>query len=162
MTNSVGLLISILVRYPEVATINFEPDKQILNFTFIISRPLGEAELTGMETILMDSIEVFNALEGRETGMVALKYQAGDQLTLIEVQRDVDTLILEEISLIVDLFRQHLQPGLVTEIYEPLFEDDMLMQEEIIDHMLESVREQVEEKYLYAFREEGRVLVFNK
>lgn len=162
VTNSVGLLISILVRYPEVATINFEPDKQILNFTFIISRPLGEVELTGMETILMDSIEVFNALEGRETGMVALKYQVGDQLTLIEVQRDVDTLILEEISLIVNLFRQHLQPSLVTEINEPLFEEDMLIQEEIIDHMLESVREQVEEKYLYAFREEGRVLVFNK
>lgn len=142
--------------------INFEPDKQILNFTFIIARPLEDAEQTRLENILLDSIEVFNELEGRDTGMVALRYQAGDQLTLIEVQRDVDTLILEEISLIVDLFRQHLQPGLVTEIYEPLFEDDMLMQEEIIDHMLESVREQVEEKYLYAFREEGRVLVFNK
>ncbi|MEW5952989.1 MAG: hypothetical protein AB1815_04420 [Bacillota bacterium] len=162
VTDSVGLLISILVRYPEVATINYEPEKQILKFNFISVREIKEKEIKKISSLVLDSIEVFNFLEGRQTGVVALNYQVSEQLTLIEVQRDMDTLVQEEISLIVDLFRQHLQPSLVTEINESLIEEDMLIQEEIIDHMLESVRERAEEKYLYAFREEGRVLVFNK
>ena len=118
VTDSVGLLISILVRYPEVATINYEPEKQILKFNFISARNIEEKEISRMKALVLDSIEVFNFLEGRQTGVVALNHQAIDQLTLIEVQRDMDTLVQEEISMIVDLFRQHLLPSLVTEINE--------------------------------------------
>ena len=45
VTDSVGLLISILLRYPEVATINFDPDHHLLKFTFIYLQVLGNNEL---------------------------------------------------------------------------------------------------------------------
>ena len=32
----------------------------------------------------------------------------------------------------------------------------------MIDNMLESIKDSTEDKYLFAFREEGKVLVFNK
>lgn len=162
LTDSVGLLISILVRYPEVATINFDPENQLLKFTFIYSRVLGDNELGNLNEKLMDSIEVFNLLERKETRLVSLSHQVCDNLTMIEVQRDVDTLVQEEITLIVELFHQHLNTSLVTEENEQFVEEDLIAQEEMIEHMLESVKESSEDKYLFAFREEGRVLVFNK
>lgn len=162
VTDSVGLLISILVRYPEVATINFDPEDQLLKFKFIYSQILAENDLQNIKEKLMNSIEVYNMLEGKETRIVSLSYQVCDNLTMIEVQRDVDTLAQEEINLIVELFHQYLNSNLVTEANEQLIEEDLLAQEEIIEHMLESIKGHTQEKYLFAFREEGRVMVFNK
>ena len=162
VTDSVGLLISILVRYPEVATINFDPENHLLKFTFIYLQVLGNNELENIKEKLMDSIEVYNLLEGKETRLVALDHQICGNLTLLEVQRDVDTLVQEEITLIVELFHQHLDTNLVTEDNEQLIEEDLLAQEEMIEHMLESIKGSTQDKFLFAFREEGRVLVFNK
>ncbi len=162
LTDSVGLLISILVRYPEVATINFDPEQQLLKFTFIYSQVLGDNELDSLKEKVMDSVEVYSLLEGNETRLVAISHQVYDNLTLIEVQRDVGSLAQEEITLIVELFHQHLNNNLVTEENERLIEEDMIAQEEMIEHMLESIKSSTENKSLFAFREEGRVLVFNK
>lgn len=162
VTDSVGLLISILLRYPEVATINFDPENHLLKFTFIYLQVLGNNELENIKEKLMDSIEVYNLLEGKETRLVSLDHQICGNLTLLEVQRDVDTLVQEEITLIVELFHQHLNTNLVTEDNEQLIEEDLLAQEEMIEHMLESIKGSTQDKYLFAFREEGRVLVFNK
>jgi hypothetical protein len=161
-TDSVGLLISILVRYPEVSTINFDPGEQILKFTFIYSQVLGDHELASLKGKLTDSIDAYNMLEGKEIRMVAINHNVCDNLTMIEVQRDVHSLAQEEINLIVELFRQSLNSSLVTEEDESLVEEEMMAQDEIIEHMLECIKGSAEKKQLYAFREEGRVLVFNK
>ncbi|MGB9802874.1 hypothetical protein [Desulfofundulus sp.] len=162
VADSVGLLISILVRYPEVATINFDPGRQVLKFTFIASRVLNYREIAALKGMLLDSIEVFSMLEGKQTRVSLIDHQICDQLTMIEVQRDVETLVQEEIALIVQLLRQFLDDNLVTEENDSLFEEELLIQEEIIEHMLESMRIAAEDKHLFAFREDGRVLVFNK
>ncbi|MDR9786315.1 MAG: hypothetical protein RJR37_03395 [Peptococcaceae bacterium MAG4] len=162
VTDSVGLLISILLRYPEVATINFDPDRHLLKFTFIYLQELSNNEFNTIKEKLLNSIEVYNHLEGKETRFISLTRRACGNLTLLEVQRDLDTLAQEEINLIVELFRQYFNKNLVTEDHEHLIEEDLLAQEEMIDNMLESIKDSTEDKYLFAFREEGKVLVFNK
>lgn len=161
-TDTVGLLISILVRYPEVATINFAPENHLLKFTFIYSQVLNEGELDNLKTKLFDGIGAYNFLEGKETRHVSVSHQVCDNLTLIEVQRDVDTLAQEEITLIVEMFHQYLNPNPVIEISEQILEEDLLAHEEFIEHILENAQFSNQDKYLVAFREEGRVLVFNK
>jgi hypothetical protein len=111
---------------------------------------------------VLDSIEVFNLLEKKKTKMSAVTCQECEQLTIIEVQRDIETLVSEEIALIVQLVREFLGSHLVAEVNSDYHEDELLLQEEIIEHLLESVRGDIEERYLFAFREEDRVLVFNK
>lgn len=161
-TDAVGLLITILVRYPEVATINFDPEKQLLKFTFIYAQVFNEGELINLKTKLLDSIEAYNYLEGKETRVVSVSHQITDDLTMIEVQRDVDTLAQEEITLIVEIFQHYLNTNPVTETGDQLLEEDIIAQEEFIEHMLQSVKFSNHGKHFIAFREEGRVLVFNK
>ncbi|MDD2442947.1 MAG: hypothetical protein PHS52_00390 [Desulfotomaculaceae bacterium] len=160
--DSVGLLISILVRYPEVATINYNPENQLFKFTFMYSQVLEDYQLDSLKEKITSSIEVYNLLEGREVRLISLNHQVCDNLTLIEVQRDIDTLAQEEIKLIVELFQQYLNKKLVTEENRRLIEEEQIYQEEMIEHMLDSIRGSIEGKYLFAFREEGKVLVFNK
>lgn len=162
ITDSVGLLISILVCYPEVATINFDPDQQVLKFNFIASRLLDPVEVEEFSNKLLDSIDVFNRLDGKATRLSLVESRECESFTMIEIQRDVETLIREEIALIVALLRQDLEGSLFLDENDSLYDEDLVIQEEIIEHMLESVKGCAGGKKLFAFREEGRVLVFNK
>lgn len=162
VTGSVGLLTSILVCYPEVAAINFDPGKQLLRFTFIYAKVLQDKELAHLKEKLLNSIEVYNLLEGKENSVISMNSQICDHLTIIEVQRDVNTLIREEITLIMELFRQCFNHDLITEGNEHFIEEEIVAQEEMIGHMLERMKGTSQDKYLFAFREQGKVLVFDK
>lgn len=162
VSDSIGLLISILVRYPEVGTINYDPVDQHLKFTFLLSSVLDETELVNFKNKVINSIETYNILEGKTPIVVKADYNLYENFTMIEVIRDVGTLSQEEISLVIELVYLNYKNQLVTEKNENVVEEDLIMQEELIEHMLENLKLSSPEKNLIAFREEGRVLVFNK
>lgn len=160
MTSSVNLLISILIRYPEVSTINYDPESRTLKFSFLFQYKFKKSELEYIEKILKDSIDVYNRLETKEPGYIEIASDNMDDYTIIKIERDVDTLIQEEIALIVQCLQQSVKTRMLIE--NAPYEEDLEMQEELIESMLESVKCCHESKRLFAFREEGRVLVFNK
>lgn len=160
--DGVGLLISILVRYPEVATIDYDAGNRILRFNFIFRHSLPGTLRDDFQKLLRESIAVFHRLEGYEPQVSHLEYNEGEGLAMLEVYRDVQTLRREEIALIVELVRDSLAEHLVLDEETHLFEEDLLIQEEIIDYLLDNMRGERGQRALFAFREEGRVLVFNK
>ncbi|KKM13101.1 hypothetical protein SY88_00665 [Clostridiales bacterium PH28_bin88] len=162
VSDSIGLLISILVRYPEVATINYEPQSHVLRFAFMSSRVLSDVEGKILGDNIISCLETFNFLEARQAQVIRLEHSRCDNVTVLEVQRDVETLTGEEIALIIALMHQEFPGELVADENDSLMEEDLLMQEELIGHMLENMKGAIPEKKLIAFREEGRVLVFNK
>lgn len=163
MTDSVKeLLISILIRYPEVAAINFDPVKQVLKFTFIVNYILTSNEKARIKQLLLDSINVFNHLEDKQPRLSKIGYQTGEHFTIIELQRDVGTLTQEEITLIVELFQYFLKAYLITEDTKPILEEELIIQEKTINYLLENVGEVTKDRCLFAFWEEGQVLVFDK
>ena len=58
--------------------------------------------------------------------------------------------------------QQHFSDYLLADDNESFLEEDLELQEEMIGHMLENIKGTTIGKKLIAFREEGRVLVFNK
>ncbi|WP_031514500.1 hypothetical protein [Desulfofalx alkaliphila] len=158
LTDGVNLLISILVRYPQVSTINFEPQKGTLRFNFIFN--YSSKEPKNIIKLLQSSIDTYHMLEGKKARVVLIDYNIKDDYTVINIERDTDSLNLEEISLIVQCLQQSVKTNIIIENIGD--EEDLYMHEELIEAMLENVRYCNEEKPLFAFREEGRVLVFNK
>ena len=86
----------------------------------------------------------------------------GDHLTMVEIRRDVSTLTQEEISLVIALMRMEFRQQLVVDPGDSLYEDELALQDEMIEQMLEDLRESRSDRRLVAFREEGRVMVFNQ
>lgn len=162
ISDSIGLLISILVRYPEVGTINYDPGAQVLKFSFMLAASLKEEDLKEFSRRFTQSLSIYNSLEGHTPRVISLRYNFFDRLTVLEVQRDVETLSQGEIGLIMSLIRQEFEDTLLAEANDNFGEEELMVQEEIIDHMLESIKGGGAQKKLIAFREEGRVLVFNK
>ncbi|MDA8441951.1 MAG: hypothetical protein M0Z55_06205 [Peptococcaceae bacterium] len=160
VSDSVGLLVSILVRYPEVGTVNVEQDDQILRLTFFLFKGINSIE-DHRETII-DSLQLFNQFEGRVCRVCDLSLHLEEGLISIEVKRDIETFTQNELNLIVDLLSQFFPDSLVADPSEDMPEEELLMQEEMIRHMLDNIRSKRLDKNVVALREDGRVLVFNK
>lgn len=156
------LLVSILRRYPEVTAVNLDPVNQVLKFTFIVDYTLTNKEKAKIKQLMLDSINVFNSLGNNRARLSKIIYQECDNSTIIELQRDVETIIQGEINLVMGLFQHCLKASLVTEDNKPVIKEELAIQENKINYLLESVKKTTRDKYLFAFREEGQVLVFDK
>lgn len=162
VADSVGLLISILVRYPEIGTVNFDPQTHGLKLTFIVSGTFGDKDIKMMTEKLLESINVYYELASINPQTFSIDWQKGDNCLVMALKRDVDTLSLEELSFLIELFGIQFNKSLISENNEEMFEEDVLQHEEIIIHMLENVKKNMPDKRLIAYREEGNVLVFNR
>ena len=60
----------------------------------------------------------------------------------------------------MEIIKDELGDQLVTD-ENSLAEDEIILQEEVINHMLAAIRSNGTEKNITAVREDGRVLVFN-
>jgi len=161
-TNSMSLIVSLLVRYPGIATISFDPAQKALQFTFAVARLLSPPEFGSFAKTVQDSLETVADLGGRAPTLLELSLSSHDGMSFLEVKRDIDTLLPEEISVLTSLLDQHFGGELVREQDDALEEEDRALQEEMIEHMLEDLKDSRQEKKLIGFREEGRVMVFNR
>jgi len=165
-SRGVDLLVSILVRYPELTSINFDAGCGALKFTFLVAGVVGRKEFPDFRRRLLNSLEVLQALEGRTSSLRRVERGCYDDVTVIELTRDVDTLTQEEISLSIELLRETFGDRLVEDgTGESPHEEELDDQDELIGKMLDDVRghrSSSSRSRLIAVREEGRVLVFNK
>ncbi len=164
VTESAGFLISMLIRYPEIGTINFNPDDQVITLSFSLGQVLEKSRLDRFQKDLSGCLQAFHYLENRSVAVLKIDLALLGQIAVIEVKRDVESVTKNEISLLISFLEQELGEWLVrdgdnSETYQ---EEDLLLQEELIGHMLENLKVSLPEKKLIAFREEGKVHVFKK
>lgn len=163
LSRSVGLLITMLVRYPEIGNIHYEPQGEILRIRFLIA---GDAaadqggELTG---VVRESLTILVELSGLQPALLEVSSRHEHEgLSVLEVCRDVGTLTQEEVSLLVSLLRDRLGERLVVDHGDLLLEEEAMAQEELIEDLLADLKKGQDVRNLIALREDGRVMVFNK
>ncbi len=159
--DSIDFFISIMLRYPEIATVKYDPGRCRVRFTFILSEIVSSLEHAKFKEVLVKALLTYYQLEGQKDAEVDLAITVEAQITLIEITRDVASLNPNEIGIMVTLFRESFGQAAVVESSAGL-EEDLPYREEIIRHTLETLKKDQLEKRLIALREEGRVLVFNK
>lgn len=158
---SIDFFVSIMLRYPEITSIKYDPVRSRIIFTFIIKEVIPEGKQVKFRKNLTLSIETFHQLEDKKFKEVRVENAVCDKIILIKVYRDVHTLSSEEIGMIVKLFRESFGRKIMVEAHRML-DEDFLSQEEKVQDYLERLKHTQLEKRLIALREEGKVLVFNK
>lgn len=162
VSRSVGLLISVLVRYPEVGTVKYEPRQQTIRMSLLITGELTEDDWTRTEDTFFDTLEVYHMLEQRQPAVLHVEADNLGDLTTVSITRDASTLTPEEIYTIVEYFRERFSGRLVTEPVEMGNEDEWLAQDEAIENMVANMEQSRSGRNLIAIREDGRVMVFQK
>lgn len=160
--NSIGLLVSILVRYPEVATCKLSPGDGSIKFTYILRGELPKDTIDRFAQELNSSLEVFHQLQTSSNIQFDFSTSRYDDFTLLEIVRDYATLTRQEIALVTALVALSFRDKLVLDDFSGNAEDELDMQDEIIENMLEDTRFDILPKDLIGFRENGRVFVYNK
>ncbi|HBE80442.1 MAG TPA: hypothetical protein DDW65_22060 [Firmicutes bacterium] len=163
-SNSMSLIAFLLVRYPELGSVRFDPGQKTLLFSFVLIKSLTKEEFEPFKDKLLLSLNNMTQLQGREseTGTIEVNYAEYDGLTFLEIVRNIESLTQEEIALITGIIRESFEEYLLLDQDDTLQEEDAVLQEEMIEHMLEDLKDSRQEKRLIGFREEGRVLVFNR
>jgi hypothetical protein len=161
-SNSMSLIAFLLVRYPEIGSVRFDPGQKTLLFSFVLAKALSKDEFESFKDKLLLSINNMVQLQERDAGTIEISCAEYDGLTFLEIVRNIESLTQEEIALLTGIIHDFFEEYLVLDQEEALQEEDTILQEEMIEHMLEDLKDSRQEKRLIGFREEGRVLVFNR
>ncbi|MDL2281253.1 hypothetical protein LJC10_05285, partial [Selenomonadales bacterium OttesenSCG-928-I06] len=62
----VNLLVSILIRYPQISSINFETHNNSLNLTFLINQDLSNEEHIEIKDLIEKSMNFYHVLKNIE------------------------------------------------------------------------------------------------
>lgn len=158
-TRGLGTLIAVLMRYPEVSSVQCSPEARTIQVTFVIR---GEVATKASHKILEDvreSLVAYRQMTKRPLSLIDLTKDVSSDVTTIELTRDTDTVSVEEIGICIEILRDQAD---LTVLYDPhdLLEEDMMVQEETIQERLQTLVQEGSGQ-LVAMRDEGRVLIFN-
>jgi hypothetical protein len=164
ISESSGLLISILMRYPEISTISYNPDDNIISLSFSFAHCPGEERFVEGKKRLLECLHAYSFLEGKTMPELFISWTTSEVISVMKIAYDVAALSKSEISLIISFLQEEFEDCLMKDLEpgEPVGEDDLLLQEEFIGYMLENFKGAVPRKKLIAYREEGKVHVFKK
>lgn len=159
--DSVNLVVSLLVRHPELSRVIIKPRFAAIAFFFVVREKLGLQEQASFRQSLIDHIRALHQLDGGEQQRIAVRLTVEEEITFVEIERDAKSLARDEISLIVSLVAEKFGDRLVVNPpAEDAGEDEFGLQEDAVGSALDAVRRGKQRKGLVGFREERRVLIY--
>ncbi len=163
-SESAGLLISILMRYPEIGAISFNPDDHTMTLSFSCKKIIAEKDFLNKKDRLELCLDTYAYLEGKKSSVLAIQCLGTEEVSVLKIKYEVEVATKSEIALIINFLQQEFGDCLVRDLdkNEFLGEEDLLLQDEFIGHMLESFKYAIPVNKIIAFREEGRVHLFKK
>lgn len=161
LSDGVNLFISILVRYPEIGTIRINPLHKTLQLNFMLSKTPNNNNLAAIKGLLSSSIQTYHILQETSPKIINIALNSFEKIATLTIERDIDTLSKGELGLIILLLHDKFKNTLIIDKNDSIPDEDLLVQEELIDNMLQNIKNQAYNK-LIGIREDGRVLVFNQ
>jgi hypothetical protein len=158
--DSVHLLVSLLVRHPELSRVVIKPRFAGLAFFFVVRARLSLAERRSFRRSLLAHLRALHRLQGVRGAPITVRFTYGEGLTFIDVERDAKSLAPEEIATIVGVVAQTFGEQLLVNPPADESDEDRSPQDDPVGSALEAVRHGKQRKGLVAFREERRVLVY--
>lgn len=156
------LLVSILIRYPEISSVRFTGPHGRITFSFMLNQPQSNSRLARFRRLARSHFQAYAEITRRRAGYFRVRTTTYESCTVVQMIRDVATFSREELSLVVGVLRSFFQHDLLVEVGEPLGEDEQALQEDVIDGALQELNPAGLGRELVGFREAGRVMVFNR
>jgi len=154
--SQVDLLVTLLVRFPEMSAVHYEPDEQVLRMVFLLKGRLEDQE--ALSATYRSHLAVFHRLQKKAPRINTITLSGNSQLTILEIKRDMATLSLAELNPTMELLNQSCGEIIVRE-GPPEVEDDW--ENNALIELLLSEAKTVGRERLSGFRQDGRVLVFS-
>jgi hypothetical protein len=161
-SDAVGLVIALLVRYPEVATIVSHPADGTLTLSFAVALEVDRAAEREIRESVSEHVRALLALGGEEPDVIAVDCECDGATSFVRITRDARSFTREELQVLVAVLAGRFGDGLIK---SPASDDDDsldddLAADELVDYALDAIRDPQSQRSLVGFREEKRVLVY--
>ena len=155
----VQLLASVLVCFPEIEAVSYEPHQELLTMDFVVRAHPAPVEIETFAAFLAESIETYHVVSE-----VDFSYEQHEALTILHLARRMDELSEAELSLVVHLLKDRFGEALLVDSHgaEVLDAEFRMIQHETLERMLMAVRELPLRDRLVGIRERDQVVVYNR
>jgi hypothetical protein len=160
----VEILATLLVAYPQVSRVTFDPEKKTLGLVFLCQGPIGSRRRAALSRAYKDSVEVYLRLSSRTASVLNASWEKMGDFYCFQIERDVASLSPEELNVAVDLVSERARPVPAgDEVEMPDSSEECAWPARLfLQEMLEQVKDLQGSRKLVALREGERVLVFDK
>ncbi|EKU70694.1 hypothetical protein [Selenomonas sp. F0473] len=160
----VQLLASVLVCFPEIQAVAYEPAQGSLTIDFTVRAALPADEIDAFTVFLAESIETYHAIEDGISCDVHSSYEQHGTLTMLRLMRRMNEVTEGELSLIVRLMHGKFAEQLIVDPHnmDTLDAEFSSIQHETLERMLTAVREMPLHDCLVGIRERDQVIVYNR
>jgi hypothetical protein len=157
--DSVSFLAALLMRFPQLATVAFDPASGKLRLVMLLRRRIAAGAFVAFRQRVEDAVHVYFDLDRAGEPDIEIRRTSAKGLTRVEVVRTVDDLTCEEIEIIAKIAEERFGGDLI--LAETDNTDlDRYEHEENLRYALEHARELRPSRPLVGLRERGRVLIY--
>ena len=160
----IQLLASMLVCYPEIESVTYEPKNTELTMDFVISRDVAQSELEEFVKFLDESLQTYHSLETGQPVWLAAEAEAHGKTVMLHIHRQLMTMTRGELTLITALLQEHFGQQLKVDVHTPtMLEPDFSdVQSELLDQMLSQAQELRIRERMVGMRDNDKVVVYNR
>ncbi|MDD3267737.1 MAG: hypothetical protein PHX14_00315 [Syntrophomonadaceae bacterium] len=162
MKNDCGLdiFISISLKYPELNAVKYQADQEKIFLELALKQDIDKRHKETFIRKLEDCLRIFHRLSSTWPSLMDLSFQENGGVSFLRVYRDINTLVEEEIELLLLMVRE--------EFKDLLFQNDdrIILEDSVKKRLKKNLLSKINTGNLgatnfLAYRQEGRVLVFN-
>lgn len=160
----IQLLASILVCYPEIESVTYEPKDTKLTLDFVIEGKLATRALKDFIKLLDDSLQAYHEIDTASQVWMAAEAESHGNLLLVHIHRQLITMTRGELTLIVSLFRDAFPTQLKMDkhVIDQLEPDFVEAQSAILDQLLDKIQDYRIRERMIGVRDDDRVVVYNR
>ena len=165
MTVGVQLMGSLLVCYPEITAISYDPKKDWLELSFMSRKPIPAGkELDEFVDFLRESLDVYHEMEEGLYVWSSVTLEEQEDTLLVHVARNLADLSRGELEIMAELMVDRFGDSLLVDSHteENMPSEFASMHSEILDHLLDQPQELSIKERMAAVRENDRVVVYNR
>lgn len=160
----VNMIINLLVRFPDIFTITYNLDSSSCCLSYMIKQEIKKDEYITFRRQLEENLEAYHFFKKKEHHKPTVRKKTFRGLTQLEIGLYEDRLLNDEISLVTRFIRDLFGSNLIGEIRPEeadLGEDTPGETNELMEYLLNRSHGG-DVKNLFAFRDSGKVYVFDK
>ena len=160
----VQLLASMLICFPEIEAVSYDPHEGWLTMDFVIREHVSTEEIKEFTALLAESIETYHVIEDGLASAMNLAYECHENLTILHISWKMDELSQMEMSLIVHLMTERFGAKLCIDPHgaDALDSEFGFIQHETLERMLSAIHELPLRERLVGIRERDQVVVYNR
>jgi hypothetical protein len=160
-SDAVGLIIALLVRYPEIATLVSNPAAGSLTLSFAVRGAVDRRAERKINDSLVEHVRTLAQFGEESVGTLEVELESDAEMSFVRVTRDAASFSRDELAMLVAMLADRFGPRLVV---SPVAEDEVMdddgAADELVEYAIDALRDPTQKRSLVGFREEKRVLVY--